>query len=228
MVNNPEPKYTSQRMIGGRLATRPTSSTWMYSAKVFGGRGYALFLATVDAIVSYKGLRDWDLPPFEAAILASFIGITQALVGLGMQDAEALSARFSARFFEGDGPLGFFLRCLGSMILMCLAGIYIGDVITNVAAFMGGDVIPERAGDVLKLLLMTILALALTFGDELLHLFVDDLEIGRHRNFAVRQGQIYESQLVSRYQRHYLKNARVQADQHGAEHGQRWRPRDLD
>ena len=231
-MNRREPSYSSQRMIGAS-DTAPAVSPWLYSLKVLGGRGVALTLSVADGFISFAGMRAGGATWIAAFMGALFIAVFQAAIALALTSGQPVGARFQARFFEDTGAIGIVKRCFGVMVIVLGLGFYLWDIGTNYAAFTSGRWLPlDETGDFTMGTVMLIsgyvlMAIAFSLGDELLHIVSDENALGQQSNAVRFQGQRYEAQLLNRYQGHYMKNAGPVADDLGADHGARWRPRDL-
>lgn len=218
------PQYSSQRMITVNGA-KPTVAPWRYGLTVLLSRNFAMFLSVVDGAISYRGLRNWDMAIFEAACVASFIAIFQACVAIAVTSGQPVGSRFQERFFSDMGVIGIVKRCLGVFLVILGMSFYLVDIVSNYVAFTGNRWIPLTGEDAMRSLVMLSLACAFSLGDELLHLVADESAIAEELNRVRHQGQTYEAHLMNRYQAGYIKTAEPTADQLGAEHGGRWRPR---
>jgi hypothetical protein len=213
--------------------TAPAVTPWLYSLKVLGGRGVALTLSVADGFVSFAGMRAGGATWLAAFMGALFIAMFQASIALALTSGQPVGARFQQRFFEDTGAIGIIKRCFGVLLIVLGVSFYLWDIGTNYAAFTGGQWLPIDDGGQFTMgtaMLITgyvLMAIAFSLGDELLHVVSDENALGQQSNRVRYQGQRYESQLLSRYQNHYMKNAQPVADELGADHGARWRPRDL-
>lgn len=228
-----EPRYTSQRMIGA-ANNQPAIAPWLYAVKLYASRFFGLILTVADALISYQGIRSGGAGWLPAATGAIFIALFQASMWLALTSGQPVGERFKARFFEDVGIIGVVKRIVGIGVVVLGFSFYAWDVGTNYAAFTGGQWVPIREGEALTMgTVMVIagyvlLAIAFSLGDELLHILSDENAVGQKVNAVRRQGQIYDAELLSQYQQHYLKTAKPVADHLGADHGSRWRPRDVE
>lgn len=225
-------RYSSQPMIGSS-STAPAVTPWVYRVKVFGSRWFAIALSVADGLVTYAGIRAGGSGWFAALAGALFIAIFQASIALAIASGQPVGQRFQARFFEDTGAVGVIKRAFGVLILALGIGFYLWDMATNYAAFTDGQWLPGEPGATLSMgqaVLVVgyiLLSIAFSLGDEILHVLADENAIGQKANAVRYQGQVYDAQLLSEYQRHYMKSAKPVADNLGAEHGREWRPRDL-
>lgn len=217
-------RYADYQQMITAGATGPTVSPWRYSLTVLTSRAFGFGLATVDAIVSYKGMRDLDIDVFSSVIGAAFIAITQMSIAIALTSGLDIGANFEARFFKDKGKLGGAKKALGYVLLIAIFGMYITDLVTNFAAFNAGDWVPNNASEAVRAAIAVVMSLGLVFGDELAHLLADENAVGAELNAVRHQAATHQAALQARYQRHYLKEARGVADELGAEHGKGWRP----
>jgi hypothetical protein len=227
-----KPKYTSQPMIAS-TSTAPAVTPWVYATKVMSGRFFAIALSVADGLVTFSGLRAGGSTWFASVIGATFIAVFQASMWLALSSGQPVGTRFQQRFFEDTGAIGFIKRLIGVVVIVLGVSIYLWDMVTNYSAFTGGRWLamdpdaPVTLDVVVKTFGYVLLSIAFSIGDELLHVVSDENALGQTANQVRYQGQRYEAQLLDKYQRHYMKRAKPVADELGADHGARWRPRDL-
>lgn len=217
-------RYSDHQPMLNHGPARPTVSPWRYGATVLGSRAFAIGLAVADALVSFRGMRDLDIAAAEAAMGAAFILVVQASVAIALTSGQPIGESFQARFFQDRGKLGQLKRALGYVLLSAVVLLYVVDVLTNFAAFSGGDWIPSNGAEGIRAAIAIVFALGLTFGDELCHVFADENAVGATANRVSHQAQTYQAQLQARYQSHYMKSAQGVADDLGQQHGEHWRP----
>jgi hypothetical protein len=217
-------RYADYQPMATYGQARPTVAPWRYGATVLSSRAFAIGLAVADALVSYRGMRDLEISAPEAAMGAGFILIVQSSVAVALTSGQPIGESFNARFFKDKGKLGQLKRWLGYVLLSAVVLLYVVDVLTNFAAFTGGDFLPSSGAEGLRAAIAIVFALGLTFGDELLHVFSDENAVGATANRVSHQAQVHHAQLQARYQTHYLKSAQSVADELGQQHGEGWRP----
>ncbi|MGD1906455.1 MAG: hypothetical protein ACFB0C_10740 [Leptolyngbyaceae cyanobacterium] len=229
---NKEPQYSSQRMIGAS-ATLPAMSPWLYWVRVASGRSFAIFLSVADGVISFQGIRAGGSGWFAALCGAIFIAVIQLSMWAALSSGQPVGERYQQRFFEDTGPIGIMKRCFGVLMIVLIAGFYCWDIGSNYSAFTQGRWVPIAEGEAITLGVVVriggyiLLAIAFSLGDEMLHVISDENALGQRINAVRFQGQHYEAELLGNYQRHYMKQAKPVADQMGADHGGRWRPRDI-
>lgn len=196
---------------------RPTIVPWRYAATVICSRSFALFLTSADALISYRGFIALEQEPFEAATLAAFIAITQASAAVALTSGHNIGESFQARFFCDSGIVGGLKRWLGAIIIALVIGFYVADIWSNFAAFYQGDSIGAAA-------IAFVAALALSLGDELLHLFSDENGVAQRVNETAYLAQVGEADISRRYEKQRKISGLKAAKDKGKVEGERWKP----
>ena len=199
---------------------RPTVTPWRYAVTVASGRLLGLSLSVIDGCISYRGLRDIGIAPFESGCLAMFIGVLQASVALALTSGYDIGAGFQVRFFSDSGLMGDFKRWLGCGILSVVAAFYIVDIWSNYVAFN-----PEASVGLLGQVLAIAAAVAFSLGDEMLQLFADENAIGQRMNATAFASIANDADLYLRYEAARLREGTKAARKSGQADGKRWRPR---
>lgn len=196
---------------------------WRFNLGMFTSRWFALSLAVVDGCISYRGLRDWEVDVFPAAMLSLLIALLQAIVGMALTSGQPIGEEFNARFFSDTGPMGMIRRSLGVFVCMIVASLYIFDIASNFVAFHGTTFEASTNGAI-RALLFLFAATFVTVADECFHVFSDILSTQSDNNASNYHSKTYDSRLKSRYQSHYIKTAATVADDLGTRDGANWRP----
>lgn len=221
-------KYGDYQKMIAQSSPVPTVSPWRYSLTIFTSRAFGFGLATVDAIVSFKGMRDLGIDLFSSVVGASFIAVTQMAIAIALTSGLDIGRNFELRFFGDRGKLAGLKKALGYILIFAIVGMYLTDLLTNYAAFTAGVWVPQSGNETARAAIAIVMSFGLVFGDELAHLLADENAVGAEHNLARHQSVTYQARLQARYQRHYLKEAQSVADQLGAEHGKGWRPGQAD
>lgn len=221
-MSNNNQRYADRQ---GMIATSQGASVtpWRFAIAMFTSRWFAIGLAVTDGMISYRGLRDWDVDVFPAATLATLIAILQGVVGMALTSGQPIGEQFTNRFFADTGPMGIIRRCLGLFVCGIVASLYLFDIASNFVAFHGLQ-FEATADGLVRALLMLFAASFVTIADECFHVFSDILSTQADTNKSNYRTQTYDAQLRGRYQVHYMKTAQTVADDLGRQHGQSWRP----
>lgn len=166
----------------------------------------AVALTVFDAKISLDGFRLMSLPQYVPIVLASLIFIVQLNAGaiqqLGMNPFYGVG---------GSPMLDFIWRWV-------LAGIYVIDVGSNAIAFRIQQYLTFQAlrfdpvGSITMAIVMFVLALLLTFGDELLLRMAERLDQGAKANAAAARKMSIDQTAYNRYLVGYQTKALEQAD----------------
>lgn len=169
----------------------------------------AVLLTIYDAKTSYDGFSMMPLPKYTPIVLAILIFVVQLNVGalqtLGMNP------------FHGVGGSPF----LDFLYIWIISAVYIIDVGSNAIAFNIQQFLTWQAlrtdpiGSITMAIVMFVLALLLTFGDEILLRKVERLEQGSKSNAASLKKFKIDQKSYNRYLKQYEVKALEQADTAG-------------
>jgi len=211
------------------MAIKPVTPVWrvLLTGKVARFLGFAL--AVIDALISYKGMRAINYPELEAGTIAFFIAVFQATVAYLLTSGAPIGEEFEARFFSDSGLVGGLRRVIGVFFILICIGFYSADIGSNYAAFVQGKLLPT--GDSLSLFktaFAILAAIALSLGDEMLHLLSDLTDANSSENETNHIRQHGQHRLELAYQRSYMGDAQRLAREQGKEAAKTWAPgRDL-
>ena len=197
---------------------------WRFSLAMLTSRTFAISLAVVDGCITYRGLRNWDVPLFPAVTMALLIALLQGVVGMALTSGLPLGEQFTQRFFADSGPMGLLRRCLGLFVLTTVVSLYLFDIGSNFLAFNGDAPLEATPGGMVRVLALLFAAGFVTLADETFHVFSDILSSQAATNHSNYRSQTYDAQLRSRYQSHYMRSAAPMAEEMGKTHGANWRP----
>jgi hypothetical protein len=166
----------------------------------------ALALVVFDAYISYRGFTMMALPSHVPYALAGLILVTQlgtgAIQQLGMNPFAGVG---------GSVALDFVWRWV-------LISVYALDVGSNAIAFGAAGylnpwaVMAAPAGNLTMGLVVLLLALLLTFGDEILLRLADRLAVGARANAAAAKIAGIQQKAYDRHLRRYEQQALADAD----------------
>lgn len=188
---------------------RPRASRTRISLIIFLAVVAAVCLTIFDAQASLMGFRMMPLPQYTPLVLASMIFIVQLCVG-------ALQS-LGLNPFHGIGGSPF----LDFVYKWIVASIYIIDVGSNAIAFKiqqfltWGALRSDPIGNITMAIIMFVLALLLTFGDELLLRKAERLDQASKANAAAARKLKIDQTAYSRYLKGYETKAIEQADAAG-------------
>jgi len=157
-----------------------TIPTWRLKLAQVGGRGFAIFMATVDAIFSFAGSRDLGYGFLESLIVSGFIFIVQYAVGVAIASRVNLGEKMNEAFFDQEGAWGTVAFIAGSFFIVFIVGVYTYDIYTNFAAFIDGSQLQD-AGLVGTVKIMwgniwtVFWSAAISLGDEFTNVLIDFL-----------------------------------------------------
>jgi len=157
-----------------------TIPTWRLKLAQVGGRGFAIFMATVDAIFSFAGSRDLGYGFLESLIVSGFIFIVQYAVGVAIASRVNLGEKMNEAFFDQEGAWGTVAFIAGSFFIVFIVGVYAYDIYTNFAAFIDGSQLQD-AGLVGTVKIMwgniwtVFWSAAISLGDEFTNVLIDFL-----------------------------------------------------
>lgn len=157
-----------------------TIPTWRLKLAQVGGRGFAIFMATVDAIFSFAGSRDLGYGFLESLIVSGFIFIVQYAVGVAIASRVNLGEKMNEAFFDQEGAWGTVAFIAGSFFIVFIVGVYAYDIYTNFAAFIDGSQL-QGAGLVGTVKIMwgniwtVFWSAAISLGDEFTNVLIDFL-----------------------------------------------------
>lgn len=188
---------------------RPRASKTRITLIVFLTVVVAIVMTIYDAKTSYDGFAKMPLPQYTPLVLATLIFVVQLNVGalqtLGMNPFHGIG---------GSPMLDFFYIWL-------VSGVYIIDVGSNCIAFNIQQYLTWAAlrsdpvGSITMAIVMFVLALLLTFGDELLLRKVERLSQGAAPNSAAVRMHSINQRAYNRYLSKYETKAIEQADNAG-------------
>jgi hypothetical protein len=207
------------------MASRPVTPVWRVFLIGKSARFLGFTLAVVDGLISYKGMRAMQYPQLEAITIALFIAIFQAAISYLLTSGSPIGEELEARFFSDGGVIGVLRRIIGVLLILLTIAFYLADIGTNYAAFMGGDLLPDnRLSDLVRATFAIMAAIALSLGDEILHLLADVTSASsteNERHVIERHGH---DNLTLTYQRSCMDSAQRLAQQQGKNDGQQWQP----
>ena len=157
-----------------------TIPTWRLKLAQVGGRGFAIFMATVDAIFSFAGSRDLGYGFLESLIVSGFIFIVQYAVGVAIASRVNLGEKMNEAFFDQEGAWGTVAFIAGSFFIVFIVGVYAYDIYTNFAAFIDGSQLQD-AGLIGTTKIMwantwtVFWSAAISLGDEFTNVLIDFL-----------------------------------------------------
>ncbi len=204
---------------------KPVTPVWRVFLIGKFARFLGFALAVVDGLISYKGMRAMDYPPLEAGTIAFFIAAFQAVVAYLMTSGAPIGEEFEARFFSEGGIVGGLRRMIGVLLILLCIAFYAADIGTNYAAFVQGKLLPS--GDFLSVIncgFAVMAAIALSLGDEILHLLADLTDASSSANERHAVYQYGENRLELAYQRSFMTEAERLAREQGKEAAKQWAP----
>lgn len=190
---------------------------WRYGTTLKSARAFSYFLAAVNSIVSFKGLQLWGFPLLESITLALLVLLFQACVGILITSGVNVGAQFEEKFFSDEGAVGGVKRVVGVSIIVIGVSFYIFDIATNYAAFTAGQPLTLRP-EIVPL----IMAVALSIGDEVLHIFADLMATNESGNSAGFSKATDDEHLQALYLRARRSKASKRAREQGQLAGDSW------
>lgn len=152
-----------------------TVPIWRLRLAQRGGRFFAIFMATVDALFSFWGSRNLGYSFLEALIVSGFIFVIQYGVGVSIAARINIGEKLQNAFFEEEGAWGIVCFVAGCFFILFIVGIYLYDIFTNFASFV--DL--KNVGGMETLALMyrnfwsVFWSAAIALGDEATNILID-------------------------------------------------------
>jgi hypothetical protein len=202
--------------------SKPYTPVWMVFLRGKTARFCGFALATIDALISYKGMRDWGFSVLEAGTIAAFIAIVQMGVAYILSCGYDVGSDYEARFFSDGGIVGGLKRMIGVLIILFIGGFYLFDVWSNYAAFTGGKMVPVGDGWEIKALFMLLCAIALSLGDELLHLIADLVHATDAENQVNYHQSVSTLSAEAAYLQRYAAKSRQVASKQAEKDAEAW------